>query len=153
VIVSVSAIRFLVYGWVDELFIKPKFFFTYWGFSWVKPLPGCGMYAVFVLLALAGVCFAAGFFYRLVAPLLVVLFVYVQLIDVTNWLNHYYLVSLLLLLSTLMPLGRVHSLDSLFRKETASANCDKWLPAWCTYLLRFQVGVDSGGECVLGTSS
>ena len=40
--------RFLAYGWVDELFVKPTFFFTYWGFGWVRPLSASGMHALFV---------------------------------------------------------------------------------------------------------
>jgi len=137
VIVSVSAMRFLAYGWVDELFVKPTFFFTYWGFGWVKPLSASGMHALFVGIAVLGACFAAGFLYRAVALLLFVAFAYVQLLDVTNWLNHYYLVSLLLLLSSVMPLGRAASVDALLRPQT---KLDAF-PAWCTYLLRFQVGV------------
>lgn len=137
VLVTVSAIRFLAYGWVDELFVKPTFFFTYWGFAWVKPLSASGMHALFVALAVLGMCFAAGLFHRVVAMVLFAMFAYVQLLDVTNWLNHYYLVSLLLLLSAAMPLGRAASLEVLLfpnrRLDT--------FPAWCTYLLRFQVGV------------
>ena len=136
-LVSVSALRFLAYGWVDELFVKPTFFFTYWGFGWVKPLPAAGMHALFVGLAVLGVCFAAGFLYRAVALVLFVAFAYVQLLDVTNWLNHYYLVSLLLLLSATMPLGRAASVDAWLRPQT---KLDAF-PAWCTYLLRFQVGL------------
>jgi hypothetical protein len=136
-IVTISAVRFLAYGWVDELFVKPTFFFTYWGFQWVKPLSASGMHALFVAIAILGACFAAGFLYRAVALLLFVAFAYVQLLDVTNWLNHYYLVSLLLLLSSLMPLGRAASIDALLRPGT---RLDAF-PAWCTYLLRFQVGV------------
>jgi hypothetical protein len=137
VLVAVSAARFLAYGWVDELFVKPTFFFTYWGFGWVKPLSASGMHALFVGIAVLGVCFAAGFLYRAVALLLFVAFAYVQLLDVTNWLNHYYLVSLLLLLSSIMPLGRAASIDVLLRPST---KLDAF-PAWGTYLLRFQVGV------------
>ena len=137
VLVSVSALRFLAYGWVDELFVKPTFFFTYYGFGWVKPLSASGMHALFVGIAVLGAFFAAGFLYRAVALLLFVAFAYVQLLDVTNWLNHYYLVSLLLLLSSIMPLGRAASVDALLRPQT---RLDAF-PAWCTYLLRFQVGV------------
>ena len=82
-IVSISALRFLAYGWVDELFVKPAFFFKYWGFTWVQPLPASGMHALFVALAVMGVMFAAGIAHRIVAPLLFVAFAYVQLIDVT----------------------------------------------------------------------
>lgn len=136
-LVTVSAIRFLAYGWVDELFVKPTFFFTYWGFGWVRPLSSSGMHALFVTMAVLGVCFAAGALHRVVAIVLFAMFAYVQLIDVTNWLNHYYLVSLLLLLAATMPLGRAGSVEVLlFPKRRLET-----FPAWCTYLLRFQVAV------------
>ncbi|MBX3204806.1 MAG: HTTM domain-containing protein [Labilithrix sp.] len=136
-LVTISAARFLAYGWVDALFVEPTFFFKYWGLSWVGVLPAPGMHVVFVALAALGVCFATGLYYRVVAPLLFALFTYVQLVDVTNWLNHYYLVSLLLLLAAFMPLGRAGSIDAWRRPES---RLDAF-PAWCTYLLRFQVGV------------
>ncbi|MBS2013690.1 MAG: HTTM domain-containing protein [Deltaproteobacteria bacterium] len=136
-VIAISSLRFLAYGWVTEFFVQPTFFFKYWGFGWVKPLPAPWIHAVWVLLGVLGVCFATGLFYRVVAPLTLAVFLYVNLVDVTNWLNHYYLVALLLLLGSLMPLGRAGSLDArLFPKTKLDA-----FPAWCTWLLRFQVGV------------
>ena len=32
-----SMIRFWANGWIDKLYIKPTFFFSYYGFEWVKP--------------------------------------------------------------------------------------------------------------------
>ena len=32
-----SAIRFWSNGWIDSFFLKPKHFFHYYGFSWIKP--------------------------------------------------------------------------------------------------------------------
>ena len=136
-LVTISAARFLAYGWVDELFVQPTFFFKYWGLSWVGALPAPWMHVTFAALAVLGACFAAGLFYRVVAPLLFVLFTYVQLVDVTNWLNHYYLVSLLLFLAAFMPLGRAGSVDAW----RAPATRLPAFPAWCTHLLRFQIAV------------
>jgi hypothetical protein len=136
-IVCVSAIRMLAHGWVTELFTRPTFHFKYWGFAWVPALPSGFMHGVFVAIAILGACFATGLLYRAVAPLLFLLFSYVQLVDVTNWLNHYYLVALLLLLSSFMPLGRAWSIDArLFPAKRLDV-----FPAWCAYLLRFQVAV------------
>jgi vitamin K-dependent gamma-carboxylase len=136
-IVSVSALRFLWFGWVDELFVRPTFHFKYWGFSWVEPLSPPAMHVLFAVIAVLGACFAAGMLFRLVAPVLFLLFSYVQLVDVTNWLNHYYLVSLLLLLSSVMPLGRASSVDALLWPKARVTS----FPWWCTWLLRFQVAV------------
>ncbi|MCP3057474.1 HTTM domain-containing protein [Myxococcus sp. K38C18041901] len=137
VLITVSSVRFLAYGWVDVLFTRPRYHFTYWGFSWVPALPAPWMHAVFAALAVLGVLLSAGLFYRATTVLLFVAFSYVQLVDVSNYLNHYYLVSLLLGLLVFVPTHRAFSLDA-WRKPALRSDT---LPAWCTYLLRFQVTV------------
>ncbi len=132
----VSAARFLAYGWVEEFFVKPRHFLHYWGFAWLEPLSSRGMHALFVALALVSACVAVGLFYRVAIVLFLVGFTYIQLLDVTNYLNHYYLVSLLALLMAFMPLGRAYSVDAWLAKGPRT----EAFPAWCTYLLRFQVG-------------
>ncbi|MFP2910502.1 HTTM domain-containing protein [Pyxidicoccus sp. 3LFB2] len=136
-LITVSAVRFLAFGWVDTLFTGPRFHFTYWGFSWVPALPAPWMHAVFAALAVLGLCMAVGLFYRAVVVVLFVAFTYVQLVDVSNYLNHYYLVSLLLGLMCFVPAHRAFSVD-VWRRPARRSD---WLPAWCTLLLRFQVAV------------
>lgn len=136
-IVLTSAVRMLAHGWVTEFFVRPSYFFKYWGFSWVPVLPYPWMHVLYLVIGICGACFALGLAYRVVAPLTFVLFTWAELADVTNWLNHYYLISLLLLLASFMPLGRAWSLDARIRPST---RLDAF-PAWCTYLLRFQVAV------------
>lgn len=133
----VSALRFMAYGWVDQLFTEPCYFLHYWGFDWIVPLSSRGMHALFIALTVMSACIAIGLFYRAAIILYVVGFTYVQLIDVTNYLNHYYLVSLLAFLMCFMPLDRAYSVDAwLFPKRKCAT-----FPAWCTYILRLQVGV------------
>jgi vitamin K-dependent gamma-carboxylase len=133
----VSSVRFLAYGWVDELLIDPRYFFPYWGMEWITPMSARGMHSLFVGLAAASACVALGLFYRAAIVLFFLGFSYVQLIDVANYLNHYYLVSLLALLMAFMPLNRAYALDA----RLFPAIQREVLPAWCTHLLRFQVGV------------
>jgi vitamin K-dependent gamma-carboxylase len=132
----VSAIRFLAYGWVEDFFVRPRFFFTYSFAPFVEPLGASGMRAVFWIVAISSTLVALGLFYRAALIVFFVAFSYIQLIDVTNYLNHYYLVSLLALLMAFMPLGQAYGLDGLFRRRTRST-----VPGWCYALLRFQVGV------------
>jgi vitamin K-dependent gamma-carboxylase len=136
-VVTVSAVRFLAFGWVELFFIQPGFRFTYWGFDWVPRLSGPWLQAVFVALVVLGLCVTLGLFYRVATVLLFVTFTYVQLLDVTTYLNHYYLVCLLAGLLCFVPAHRAFSIDA-WRKPALR---QQWLPAWCTYLLRFQVGV------------
>lgn len=135
-LVSVSAARFLAYGWVEQLFAT-RFQFHYWGFGWV-PHPGLeGVRALFVALVVLGAMVAVGALYRFASAALFVAFSWLQLLDVSNYLNHYYLVSLLALLLCFMPLHALWSVDAWLRPSLRSQT----LPAWCTALLRFQVGV------------
>jgi uncharacterized membrane protein YphA (DoxX/SURF4 family) len=113
----ISITRFIAKGWVYNMYIMPKMFFPYYGFEWVKPLPGIGMYLVFVLLLLASLGILLGLFYRFSAVLFFLLFTYVELIDKTNYLNHYYFVSLVSFLIIFLPAGRAFSLDNrLFKR-------------------------------------
>ncbi len=132
-----GALRFLYYGWVDRCFALPQFFFHYYGLSWVLPLSPFGMHAVFAALACLGVAVACGFFYRVTMPLFALLFAYVELIDVSNYLNHYYLVICLATWMSFMPLERAHSFDS-WRNPSLRVET---FPRWMTWAIRFQVGV------------
>ncbi len=136
-LITVSAVRFLAYGWVGVLFAQPRFRFTYWGFGWVPVLPRDWMPALFVVLGVLGALLMVGLFYRVTVVLLFAVFAYVQLLDVANYLNHYYLVSLLLGLMCFVPAHGAFSVDAWRRPALRRA----WLPAWCTVLLRFQVSV------------
>lgn len=136
-LVFASGVRFLAFGWVDELWSQPTTFLKYWGFAWVEPLPSPGMHVVCALIALLGAALAAGAFTRVVTPILLVAFAYVQLVDATNWLNHYYLVGLLLLLGCFLPLGRAWSVDAVRRPDRRVTS----FPAWMLWLLRFQIAV------------
>ena len=62
-----STLRFILNGWVFDLYIAPKYHFTYYGFDWVQPAGASGMYLLFGLLIILSVFIAAGLFYRLSA--------------------------------------------------------------------------------------
>ncbi|WP_017730270.1 HTTM domain-containing protein [Nafulsella turpanensis] len=132
-----SVIRFMAKGWVSQLYLEPGFFFTYYGFSWVKPLGTLGMYLVFATMAVAATGIMLGLFYRLVAPLFFLLFTYVELIDVTNYLNHYYFVSLVSLLLCVVPAHRYFSLDV---RRKPSLRCTH-VPAWTINIFKLQLGI------------
>lgn len=134
---AVSTVRFMLRGWVSELYIEPRVFFPFYGFEWVKPLPGNGMYVVFTLILLSALLVMVGLFYRWAAAAFFVLFTYVELIDKTNYLNHYYFVSLVAFLMILLPADRYFSADSrLWPAKKTSI-----IPAWPITLLQFQLAV------------
>ncbi len=129
--------RYFNYGWVHRYYIVPAYHFTYPGFGWVQPWPGEGMVIHFLGLAVLGLMIAAGLFYRLSAALFFLGFTYVFLLDQTQYLNHFYLVSLLSLLLIFVPANRYLAIDSRVRRNIRSST----VPAWTVWLLRFQVGV------------
>lgn len=110
-LMTAGLVRFWAKGWIEALYVKPAFFFSYYGFDWVKPLGSAGMHAVFAVLIACAVCIAAGLFHRVAAIGFFTLFTYVELIDRTNYLNHYYFISLAALLLCVLPAHRAFSLD------------------------------------------
>ena len=136
-ILCLSSVRFLWNGWVDRFYVQPTFFFKYWGFEWVQVLPEPWMTALYVSMAVLAGFVALGFLYRISIVTLFLVFTYVELIDVTNYLNHYYLVSLLALLMCFLPLNRAYSLDAWIWPKGSSPI----VPAWMLYLMRFQIAI------------
>ena len=133
----VAVLRVASKGWISELYIEPVQHFTYSGFWWVQPWPGWGMYVHFALLGLASLGVALGYRYRLSISAFFLLFTYIELIDKTTYLNHYYWMSLASLLMIFLPLHRTASLVSMrnpsLRTET--------IPIWVIWALMAQVGV------------
>lgn len=133
----VLALRYFLNGWIAEYFLVPRHFFKYWGFAWVEPLPGLGMYACFALMALCALGVAAGYRYRLSVATYGLLFAYQHLIDKTNYLNHYYLVACVCGLMACLPLARVWSLDA----RRSGRHSDPCVPAYALWALRAQFGL------------
>lgn len=132
-----EVVRYLEKGRVTRYYVQPEFFFTYGGFSWVRPWPGVGMYLHFVVLGALAILVALGLYYRAAAVLLFFGFTYVFLLDKAQYLNHFYLISLISFLVALTPLHRVWSLDAQRRgaDQTGSA------PAWALWILRAQLAI------------
>jgi hypothetical protein len=132
-----GTVRFWLNGWIDDLYVKPRFYFTYMGFDWVHPLNSSGMHLIFGVMTLATALVAIGLFYRLAIVTFFITFTYVELLDVTNYLNHYYFISLAAFLLIWLPAGRVFSLDVYFRPKLKVAT----VPLWMVGALRLQVGM------------
>lgn len=106
-----SAIRFLCMGWVDKLYIKPIFFFSYYGFEWVKPL-GNFTYFLYILLIIFSLGIVLGYRYKISTIGYFLVFTYIELMDKTTYLNHYYFISCLSFLMIFLPMHLKLSLDA-----------------------------------------
>jgi vitamin K-dependent gamma-carboxylase len=118
-------VRLQLTGWVGPLFTAPRFTFTYAAFAWVPHLPAPYVSLVVWAAAVAALAFALDLVPRVSGAVFVALFAWLQLFDVTNYLNHYYLVVLLGALLTVLPTSWRHGT----------------VPTWALWLVRFQVGV------------
>lgn len=132
-----GALRFAYQGWIERLYLEPKFFFKFYGFEWVQPLGETGMYLLFAAIALSALLILLGLFYRFASILFFCTFTYVELIDATNYLNHYYLVCLLAFLLIFLPANRAFSLD-VWRKPSLKV---AKVPAWTINIIIFQLTV------------
>ncbi len=119
-----SALRTLTYGWADSLYSHPTRRFTYLGLDWVPQPSPVGIRLLLAGVAVAGLGLMWGRAHRWFAALLVVTFGWVESIDATTYLNHYWFVTLMALLAMVAPLdGRTR------------------VAAGWVWLFRFQVGV------------
>ncbi len=113
----ISISRFISKGWVESMYVMPKMFFPYFGFEWIRPFSETGMYLVFGAMLLSSLFILLGFLYRFSTILFFLLFTYVELIDKTNYLNHYYFISLVSFIIIFLPAHRNFSLDNIIFKR------------------------------------
>ncbi|MGB3183289.1 MAG: HTTM domain-containing protein [Cyclobacteriaceae bacterium] len=123
---AVSTLRFILLGWIDKQYVDPVMHFTYYGFGWVQPLPGPFMYILFGALLLCSIGVLLGAWYRITAPAFFLIFTYIELIDKTYYLNHYYFVSIVALLLAVMPAHRYLSVDVLRNPALAKERVPFW---------------------------
>jgi hypothetical protein len=127
--------RYFTTGWIELIFLRPHFRFTYHGFEWLPLWPASGLYLHFAVLGLLAFLVMVGLWYRMAIVLLWLAFTHVALLDKTQYLNHFYLVSLLSFLLVFVPANRAGSLDAYFWPQIARTDT----PAWTLWILRFQV--------------
>ena len=132
-----STVRFLLNGWVYDFYIAPEFHFSFLGFEWVPYPSPVILYFIFSMMILACIGIMLGFFYRFSAVAFFVLFTWVELLDKTTYLNHYYFVSLVAFLMIFLPANRYFSLDAYFGRVAAETTTVNRSIA----ILKFQVAI------------
>lgn len=101
VLVVFSTVRFMLYGWVDCQIVDPQISFPFEGFEWL-PRPTRGFaYGIFLTMIISGLTIIRGS--RIGAFIFFLCFTYVELLDKSNYLNHYYFVSVIALMLAALP--------------------------------------------------
>lgn len=124
VMMLMSIIRFWANGWIEKLYIAPKFHFSYYGFEWIKPL-GSYTYLLFIIAGLAALFVAIGYKYRIAIITFFLSFTYIELMDKTTYLNHYYFTSVLSFLLIFLPAHKYFSVDA-FQQKKKYLKIPKW---------------------------
>ena len=135
VMMLLSIIRFWSYGWIEKLYITPKFHFSYYGFSWVKPF-GSYTYLLFVICGLAAFFVALGYKYRIAIIIFFLSFTYIELMDKTTYLNHYYFISIVSFLLIFLPANKYFSLDAFTQKKYYTN-----VPQWTIDSIKLLLGI------------
>jgi len=111
-----SIIRFWYKGWIEKLYLVPEFHFSYYGFEWVKPI-GDYTYLLFIICFISALFVAIGFKYRVSIILFFLSFTYIELMDKTTYLNHYYFISILSFLMCFLPMNAIFSIDNIINRK------------------------------------
>ncbi len=135
VVALVAIVRFFAYGWIDQLYVDPLHHFSYVGFEWVRARPALWMHLHLVALGALSIAIIFGWHARASLLLFALGFTYVELIDKTTYLNHYYFISLAALLLAFIPHDRAWSLDAR-RTDRSSL-----IPRWAVWALRIQIAL------------
>ena len=135
VMMLISILRFWLNGWIDTLYIQPKFHFSYYGFAWVQPL-GNYTYIIFAVCGISAFLVAIGLKYRIAIITLFLSFTYIELMDKTTYLNHYYFISVLSFLMIFLPANAYFSVDNLLKKRTFTS-----IPKWTTSSIKVLVSI------------
>lgn len=98
-----STLRFILNGWVSTQILDPIVLFPFEGFRWLPRPSETGAVLLFsgMILGSIGMLFEKG--HQVAAALFFICFTYVELLDKSNYLNHYYFVSLMALMLAFIP--------------------------------------------------
>lgn len=136
-VMLLSTLRYMYMGWIENQLVDPILHFSYFGFDWVEPLGKAGMYTVFILMAVSCLAIAFGFFYRISTVLFFFLFSYIELIDITYYLNHYYFINIVSFFMIIVPANRYFSLDV---KRNPSLKREK-VQRWSIGIFKMQIAI------------
>lgn len=135
----VSAARILAHGWVAHLWSDPAVLLR-WPLVPVPVASHGVLTGVVVVVGLAGVAIAVGFAPRVAAAMFLCSFGYLELLDRTTYLNHYWAMTLLAVLLVALP-G-----DGTWAVGRRRAPCG--VPLWTVWLVRAQIAVVYIGAAV-----
>lgn len=120
--------------YLHDSYAQPKMLFSYYGFGWVQRLPLPVLYGIACTMLGATVCFTVGILQRTAAAFVCLAWTYFFLLEKAYYINHFYLVSLLMFLFALLPV------NGSFTPRWAGYG-DAKIPGWALWSIRVQFGI------------
>ena len=130
-----SIARFYLKGWIEEFYIEPDFHFSYYGFEWIKPI-GEFTYVIFVVCFISSLFVMIGLKYKTSIILFFLSFTYIELMDKTTYLNHYYFISILSFLLIFIPANATFSVDNIINQKKFTN-----IPRWSVDVLKLLITI------------
>lgn len=136
-LILISTLRFIFLGWIDMQFIHPGFHFPYFGLEWFSAPSIPIIYATFGILILSSIGVIVGYRFRVMSLLMFLSFTYIELWDISFYLNHYYAVSVFALILTVLPAHCIASLDVKHGRVKEQS----LVPNWTHFIVFVQIGI------------
>ncbi len=131
-----SISRFAYNGWIETLYLAPSFHFHYAGLAFIK-VPGVYIYLIFAVCGLAALMISIGFKYRLASVVFFISFTYIELLDKTYYLNHYYFISIIGFLLIFLPAHSTYSIDAY--KDDSIIR--EYIPKWTIDVIKLMLAI------------
>jgi len=107
----IDILSMLLSGYVKEAYVSTEMNFHFYGFEWIKPLPGIWMYVLFSILAVLSAAVLVGYRFKYSLSFFLVGFLYVFMCDIVYTLNKFYLFLILGTVLLFTNAGNAISLD------------------------------------------
>jgi vitamin K-dependent gamma-carboxylase len=102
----IAMMRLLLSNWLEDFLIKPQYTFKHLLFDFLSVPSSDILYTIAILTLISTIGIVFGYFYRISMVIFCLGFSAIHLMDITNYLNHYYLVSLISFIMIFLPLDR-----------------------------------------------
>lgn len=145
-----SVMAWEAYDFVWPLFgtnrIKLNYYNVNWNvpfpfFEWLTPWPAPWLHVQCLVMGLAAVSLAVGFYSRLSALVVFLTWTHLYLLDAAWYNNHYYLASIFALLLAVMPCDARYSVDRRMRqgRDSSRTETSATIPFAAVFVLRAQL--------------
>jgi len=124
-------------GDIETRYLEPSFFFKYYGFEWLNFVGIEWIYVFYGVWFFSALGIFLGFFYRTAIWSFFFVFTYLHLLDATNYINHYYAISIFAFFLACLPAQAACSIDARQKPFIQQAQ----IPYWQIAIFQGQVAI------------